>query len=133
MKQRFEGKLASMIVERMSALNLTSRELADRTSISYEHIRKLTRGLAYPSAKAIDALSKALKLSRGELERSAIADRLQLKYKDEPEKLRDVFEKDPELIPLERVWKALTKEQKTSVITFARMLADQNARKRKKH
>jgi transcriptional regulator with XRE-family HTH domain len=128
MRQRFEGKLAAKILERMSDLDLTSRQLAERTSISYEHIRKLIRGLAYPSAKAIVSLSKTLKIPKSELEQLAIADRIQFKYKDSPEKIKGMFEMNPELAPLESLWTLLNKEQKKSVITFAQMLADQNLR-----
>ena len=126
MRQRFEGKLAAKILERMSDLELSSRELANRTTISYEHIRKLVRGIAYPSAKATAALSKVLKVPIPELEQLAISDRLQFKYKDSPEKIKGVFNKNPELLPLERIWSFLRSDQKKSVVTFAQMLADQN-------
>ena len=36
-----EGRLATALVQRMNQLDLTIRQLAERTGLTYEHIRKL--------------------------------------------------------------------------------------------
>ena len=65
-------------------------------------------------------LAEALKINKEELDRIATADRIRIKFGTIPLELAG---KNPELEPLERVWKHLSQEHKADLIAQARAWA----------
>lgn len=120
-----EGRFARALVERMNQLDLTIRQLAERSGLTYEHIRKLAKGEAFPSRLALRQLCLLLRLEAGEMERLAVADRLEKKYGGIPHALAG---KHPELSLLARWWDRLTEEQKTSFRIQIKSVAESNPR-----
>ena len=70
------GRLAQSLVERMNAQDLTIKDVAARSGLTYEHIRKLVKGEAYPSRLALHELCRVLSLDFEEMDHLAVADRL---------------------------------------------------------
>ncbi len=120
-----EGRFARALVERMNQLDLTIRQLAERSGLTYEHIRKLAKGEAFPSRLALRQLCLLLGLEPGEMERLAVADRIEKKYGGIPHALAG---KHPELSLLAPWWDRLTREQKTSFRIQIKSVAESNPR-----
>lgn len=120
-----QGRLAHSLVERMNQLDLTLRQVSERTSLTYEHVRKLAKGAAFPSRLALRELCRVLSLDLAEMDRRAIADRLEKKYGGIPAALAG---RHPELSLLAPWWDLLTEEQKTSFRIQIRSVAESNQR-----
>ncbi|HUK86717.1 MAG TPA: helix-turn-helix transcriptional regulator [Terriglobales bacterium] len=120
-----QGRLAQSLVERMNQLDLTLRQVAERTGLTYEHVRKLAKGAAFPSRLALRELCRVLALDLAEMDRRAVADRLERKYGGIPHALAG---KHPELSLLAPWWDLLTEEQKTSFRIQIRSVAESNQR-----
>ncbi len=118
-----EGRFARALVERMHQLDVTIRQLAERSGLTYEHIRKLAKGEAFPSRLALRQLCLLLRLDSGEMERLAVADRLEKKYGGIPHALAG---KHPELSLLEPWWDRLTEQQKSSFRIQIKSVAESN-------
>ena len=109
----------------MNELELTIKDVASRSGLTYEHVRKLVKGEAYPSRLALRELCQVLKLEHGEMNELAVADRLEKKYGGIPHALAG---RHPELSLLERWWDLLTEDQKESFRIQIRSVAESNER-----
>ncbi len=118
-----EGRLAQMLAERMNELDLTIRQVAERTGLTYEHIRKLVKGAASPSKLALHEICRALELDAEETEKLAVADRIERKYGGIPHAL---VGKHPELSLLAPWWDLLTEEQKAAFRVQIKSVAEAN-------
>ena len=120
---RPHGRLARALVERMNQLDLTIRQLAQHTGLTYEHIRKLVKGEAHPSRLALQELCRVLQLEPARLETLAVADRIEKKYGGIPHALAG---QHPELSLLAPWWDMLTEEQKDLFRIEIRSVAEAN-------
>ncbi len=120
-----EGRLARALAERMNELDLSLKRLAEQTGLTYEHIRKLVKGAAYPSKLALRELCAVLGLKPKEMEILAVADRIEKKYGGIPHALAG---KHPELSLLAPWWDMLTEEQKESFRIQIKSVAEANQR-----
>jgi transcriptional regulator with XRE-family HTH domain len=117
------GRLARALVERMNQLDLTIRQLAERTGLTYEHIRKLAKGEAHPSRLALQEVCRVLQLDGAHMESLAVADRIEKKYGGIPHALAG---QHPELSLLAPWWDMLTAEQKDFFRIEIRGVAEAN-------
>lgn len=116
--------LSSRIYDRMNEKELSIGDLTTQTdSGSYEHTRKVVRGIAAPSRLFLKAICNVLDLDLDEMWKLVVADKIRRKFGNLPEILAG---KNPELEPLERVWPSLTEEQKKSLVYVAQGLAQSN-------
>ncbi|HLK35008.1 MAG TPA: helix-turn-helix transcriptional regulator [Terriglobales bacterium] len=120
-----QGRLARALVERMNRLDITIRQLAERTGLTYEHIRKLAKGEAHPSRLALLELCRVLQLEAASMEKLGVADRIEKKYGGIPHALAG---RHPELSLLAPWWDMLTEEQKTFFRIEIRSVAEANRR-----
>jgi transcriptional regulator with XRE-family HTH domain len=120
-----QGRLARALVERMNQLDLTIRQLAQRTRLTYEHIRKLAKGEAHPSHLALQELCRVLQLEMARMETLAVADRIEKKYGGIPHALAGAH---PELSLIAPWWDMLTPEQKDFFRIEIRGVAEANRR-----
>jgi transcriptional regulator with XRE-family HTH domain len=123
-----QGRLARALVERMNQLDFTIRQLAQRTGLTYEHIRKLAKGEAHPSRLSLQEVCRALQLPAEEMESLAVADRIEKKYGGIPHALAGHH---PELSLLAPWWDMLTREQKDFFRIEIRSVAEANRVARK--
>lgn len=121
-----KGRLARALTARMNELDLTVRQIAERTGLTYEHIRKLVRGEAYPSKLALREICSVLGLDVRQMETLAVADRVESKYGGIPHALAG---KHPELSLLAPWWDRLTADQKESFRVQIRSVAEANSPK----
>ena len=118
-----QGRLARALVERMNQLDFTIRQLAQRTGLTYEHIRKLAKGEAHPSRLALQELCRVLQLEPARMETLAVADRIEKKYGGIPHALAG---RHPELSLLAPWWDMLTPQQKDFFRIEIRSVAEAN-------
>src|SRR5258706_15714269 len=104
-----EGRFAQALVDGMNARDLTIRQLAERSGMTYEHIRKLAKGAAYPSKLALRELCHVLDLDERRMDMLAVADRLEKKYGGIPHELAG---KHPGVLVVARWGGVLTEEKK---------------------
>ena len=117
------GRLARALAERMNELDLSIKDLASTSGLTYEHVRKLVKGEAYPSRLALRELCRVLALDHPRMDQLAIADRLEKKYGGIPHALAG---RHPELSLLAQWWDLLTEEQKDSFRIQIRSVAESN-------
>jgi transcriptional regulator with XRE-family HTH domain len=120
---RIEGRFARALAERMNERGTSIRELAQQTGLTYEHIRKLAKGAAYPSGLALRELCRILALPESAMQELIVADRLEKKYGGIPHALAG---KHPELSLLARSWDLLTAEQKDMFRIQIKSVAEAN-------
>lgn len=66
----------------MVKTNVTARELAVRVGITYEHVRKLLRGLCLPSESTLDKLCAVIFLNKKEMQENVSRDKMIYRYGD---------------------------------------------------
>ncbi len=118
-----DGLFAKLITERMAELNLSMAHVAQKLGSTYEHVRKLSKGLAYPSPHMLDHLARILRLDTEELGRTVVADKIRFKFGGMPALLAG---KKPDMQPLEETWDSLTQDQKDDLLFLARSMVQRN-------
>lgn len=123
---RPEGRFANALAAAMRDQKIEIRELASKLGTSYEHIRKLVKGVAFPSRWLLKEICDELSLDYSNTEQMVVADRIENKWGGIPHQL---VGKHPELSLLAPMWDALTDDQKDMVKSTVRNFAVQNHRK----
>jgi len=120
-------EFSRFIEERMEANGLSVAEVHAGTGKSYEHIRKVVRGLAPPSVEALTRFSKPLDVPLEELERLDALDRQMKRYG----KITTLpSPRPPGMEPIERIWALLTDDQKEDLACLALCCAKRNRKMR---
>jgi transcriptional regulator with XRE-family HTH domain len=118
-----ETLFGQTVQKRMDEMNISIKDLSDRTGSAYETIRKLVRGLAFPSKYMAHFIATELNLDPQSLIDLANTDKLKHKLGNAPA----IFaKKNPELEPIERLWGYLRKSQKKHIIETVRVWAKEN-------
>lgn len=113
------------MVAKMDALHLSVREVARRGQTSYEHIRKILHGSAFPSKYLLRSLCDTLHLDLAQMERVLVAERIKRKYGVVPE---DTSGNHPELRAVEECWQLLTPAQKEEILAAMENIVRKNGR-----
>lgn len=113
-------QISDVIASAMEGKGLSIRSLAEKLDVVYETVRGFVNGNAIPSPPMVEVLAKILEEDATELERIAVADRIRRKYGKIP---MEIAGKNPELEPIERVWKLLSEEHKEDIIAMVQAYA----------
>jgi transcriptional regulator with XRE-family HTH domain len=111
------GRFGMMLQKAIDGKNLTLRDVAAKTRVTYEHIRKLIRQEANPSESMMDKLATLLDLDLEETMEIVTADKIEHKYGKMPAILA---KKNPELETIEKEWPYLDQWMKEALNTMAR-------------
>jgi len=130
LKLNLPTRTGDVLNEHMQKLKMSIADLAEKLGTSYEHVRGMVNGNTLPSKLMVKALADALKMKQEELDRIVTADRIRVKFGTIPLELAG---KNPELEPLERVWKYLSQEHKADLIVQAEAWAKRDREVVKKH
>jgi transcriptional regulator with XRE-family HTH domain len=130
LKLNLPTRTGDVLTEQMQKLKMSIADLAEKLGTSYEHVRGMVKGNTLPSKLMVQALADALKMKCEELNRIVTADRIRVKFGTIPLELAG---KNPELEPLERVWKYLSQEHKADLIAQAGAWAKRDREVVKKH
>ncbi len=117
------GRFGTGLRSAMDAKGLSARDLADRAKITYEHVRKLIRGDAYPSKSLLRVICQELDWDPERALQLSHTDKIERKFGGVPAMLAG---KNPELSEIERHWEYLNDEQKNTVKVLIAALADRN-------
>ena len=115
------GRFGSALKEAVENKGISLSTLAMRVNATYEHMRKLVAGRAYPSVHLLQALATELGVSRTKFEELSEADKLHKKYRHLP-KFLDIA---PELEPFQPIIPKLSKEGQQTLLAMARTLLHQ--------
>jgi hypothetical protein len=123
------GRFGNALAEALDSHNppMSIRDLAAKTGGTYEHTRKLVRGIAYPSTLLLKEISKILKLDFEDMQKLVDADKMEKKFGSNA---FAVFGHDPRIGEWQKILPHLTKEQHDSLLIQARALMKQNRQRR---
>jgi len=119
-KKAPKSQISDVISSAMESKGLSIRKLAEKLDVVYETVRGFVNGNTIPSRPMVKVLANVLDKDVDELERLAVSDRIRLKYGKIP---MEIAGKNPELEPIERVWKLLSDEHKEDVIAMIQTYA----------
>lgn len=117
------GRFGTGLRSAMDAKGFSAKQLADRVKITYEHVRKLIRGDAYPSKSLLTVICQELGWDAERATELAHTDKIERKFGGVPAMLAG---KNPELSDIERNWEYLNYDQRNTVKVLISALADRN-------
>lgn len=119
-----EGRFGRHLFAAMADNNVDIRETAKRVDSTYEHIRKLVKGLANPSPYMLIKLSKALKgFNQNEAHKLVDLDKAQKKFKGNFNEMAGIPEDADAFL---KDWAYLTPNQKEMLTIQVSAIAMQN-------
>jgi transcriptional regulator with XRE-family HTH domain len=113
------GHFGTMFAQAIQRKGLTLRALAEKTSYSYEQMRKLYLGTSAPSPLLVKELSKILSMNVEQAQQAATQDRMERRYGKQGLK---AVGRDPRLAELDAVAALLSDQELQTIITVARGL-----------
>lgn len=117
-----KGRFSSDLKRAVEESGLTLTELAQKVDSTYEHMRKLVAGRAYPSTHLLRAMASTLGADREEWSEMIEADKLFKRYK----KLPKFLNTNPKLEPFEAIINALNQEQIEAMLSMGKTFVRQN-------
>jgi hypothetical protein len=123
--ETFADRLQRLMDEHDPPLGI--KELADMLDTSYEHARKMVRGLTVPSHFIVGAIAQLFGVDASELNEVAKLDSFHRKFGEGTP--TPVF--NSEVAPFASAWSVLTEGQKTQLLTLLKQFVSANARKAK--
>lgn len=124
MAEAVDGKFAQMFNEAMTERSITMKQLAANSEWQYESFRKLARGYTTPSKDMLSYLHKMLGIDIKKAELAAAEDKA--RRNGMWRAVAQAADKNPELDPIEKVWRDLTENDKRELIAMAQMKAQFN-------
>jgi hypothetical protein len=111
------GRFGMILHQAIDAKKFTLSDVAAKTEVTYEHMRKLIRQIAFPSERQAKKLCELLDLDFDEVWEIVTADKIQHKY---GKMLAILTKKNPELDAIEKEWPYLKDWMKDALNTMAR-------------
>jgi transcriptional regulator with XRE-family HTH domain len=115
------GRFGTALKSAIEASDMALAEVAEKSDTSYEHLRKLISGKAYPSVHLLRILATMFKTDRDEWAELVESDKLHKKFKHLPKFLNH----SPDLEPLQPLFPRLSKHNQEMVIQMVRTLLKQ--------
>ena len=119
-KQKY-GSIAEAMNGAMATKNIGLRDLEGRTGISYEHLRKMSKGEATPSPSKLVSICKILDLDLHSMQALEAAQRMQKKYGSISHVIPG---RDRDLAKIESMWPKLSKSRRSVVMKLVELLAN---------
>lgn len=116
------GLFGTALADALDKKCMTLRELAVEVEISYEHVRKLLKGLAYPSAANLKQICKAVGLPYGEMNRLVTQDKMRSKF---GKSLSAVMNRNPQAVAFDELTARLTPDEASSFMEQMRAVINQ--------
>lgn len=111
----YTTRLGDLISKKLAEKDLEILDLAKELEVSYEHARRIVKGLGVPSKPILRIICTYLGMNYKEAEKMVTVDKIQKKYGGIPLELSN---KKPGLEPIERVWDSLTPSQQRDAVTL---------------
>ena|ERR1700676_3632852 len=116
------GRFAKALKAAVESADLSLADLAQRVDSTYEHMRKLVAGRAYPSTHLLRVLAQVLKADRQAWLQMIEADKLHKRYKTLPAQLKI----SPELEPFEAIIPLLSPHSRETLLAMAKTMLRQD-------
>lgn len=113
-------QLGEFLIAQMEEKGLSTRDVAEKLEVTYEHMRRLVRGEGLPSPGVLRDISKLFGKPYTELNQITTGDKARKRYGTA---ILQLTGRDPTMEPLERLWPKLGTEQRTVVVDLAKSLA----------
>lgn len=120
MMQTNTSKFSTAISHALDQKKLSIRDLMEATETTYEHTRRLVKGLAHPSPRLVKDIAKFLDLDAKQLQDFATEDRIVSKYGKSS--LR-VAGRNPEMQAIDVAWPYLSDSSKATLISMAQTMS----------
>jgi transcriptional regulator with XRE-family HTH domain len=117
-----QGRFATALKDAVEESGMSLAELGQRVDSTYEHMRKLVAGRAFPSPNLLRSLAHELKADRQQWLEMIEADRLHKKYKTLPKQLKI----SPELEPFEAIIPLLSPYSRETLLAMAKTMLRQD-------
>jgi transcriptional regulator with XRE-family HTH domain len=115
------GKFANRLQQAMENNNVSVKDLCEMIDMTYEHTRKIAKGLVVPSKNMAGIIAEAMKLPKRELQELAMEDKLLAKFGGVASKMAG---RNPELEPIDAVWGIFDENDKREIYQYVQMRAD---------
>jgi hypothetical protein len=123
------GRFGNHLLTVMRENDIDLRGLSTKVNSTYEHLRKLVKGLAYPSEYMLDQLDEALKgFNRQHAGELRDVDKSQRRLKN----FHAITKRNPELDRFEEVWPQLSRTQKDTMFKMLDSLLEGSANERRR-
>ena len=120
------GRFSKALKEAVERQSFSLTELAQRVDSTYEHMRKLVAGRAYPSRDLLLRLAALLRADVNRWDEFCQWDRLHRQYGGIPK----CVQLSDSMKPFKRVVPKLSPEQRATLLAFARVLMEQESRRK---
>jgi len=107
------GQFAVAVNNKLEEKGWSVLRLAEELDATYEHVRKIAKGLTFPSMRFLKDLCRVLGLDYGQMARLVVADKIEKKYGGIPAELAG---KNPRFTQIERLLPGLSDEQFQTVL-----------------
>jgi hypothetical protein len=114
---------AEALLDALKTRNLEMNEFSNLVEITYEHGRKLSKGLAFPSKHLLRTICTALDLSYEQMQRKVTVDKIRRKH---GAVLLELAGKDPKFEKFEHMLRLLDDSQLQDLYLMARAMAQRN-------
>jgi len=119
---QYSEELGEIMTAALEQKGLSIKGLSRKLDISYEHARRMSHG--YPQAKPmLKLVCKLLDLDVEKMEELSVQASINRRFPGVAMRIAGI---DPELEPVERLWRQLKSDQKDDVITLMRAMAKRN-------
>lgn len=126
---RPKTELSLTIFNGMGEAGLSISELASKTEVVYETIRKIVSGEQPPSKRLLVDICSTLKLDFDLCHEMLIAQKIKAKYGTLPSKMA---KKNPQLQPIEDNWSFLSEDEQNHILNLVHLYARQRRSKPRK-
>lgn len=120
---KFVPQFSHSMLEGLEDKNQNVAWLAKEVGITYEHARKLGKGVAFPSRRLLRDICRVLGLKEEEMWRLVVSDKLREKYGEIPTELAG---KSQRALEVERLLPKITEEQYQSLLGMLEGWAKRN-------
>lgn len=121
---QYESQLfAEALLAALKARNLELCEFSKLVDITYEHGRKMSKGLSLPSKHLLRTICHALDLNYEQMQKKVTIDKVRKKYGTVPLELAG---KDPKFEKIEHILQLLDDSQLEDLYLMARAMAHRN-------
>jgi transcriptional regulator with XRE-family HTH domain len=118
--------LSLELFHRMGEMGVSISELAERTEVVYETVRRIVSGQQPPSKRLLVDICNVLKLDFDRCNEMLVAEKIKAKFGAVPLRMA---KKNPQLQPIEDSWGFLTEQEKAHILTLVDLYARQRRTK----
>jgi transcriptional regulator with XRE-family HTH domain len=123
------NQFARRLVDACNERGMSLRDLGAKSGVTYEALRKTVKGVSHPTRHVLPLLCNVLGLDIQDMENLLVTDKITKKHGVD---VNRILNKDPKVVPFERVIAQLTPTQRSNFLTEMEKTAKANRMKKVK-